>query len=287
MTLEFVLPAWLQSIFPTHFLSRSFGMLARCEIKLLKNWAIRQFISHYHVDMAEAIHSQPQDYLNFHDFFTRRLKPGARQVCEAATDIASPVDGTVSELGRIESGKLLQAKGHYYDLSALLAGHEELARLFAGGHFLTAYLSPKDYHRVHMPLTGSLLEMMYVPGRLFSVNQQAVNDIPGLFARNERVVNVFQTDAGCVAVILVGAMIVGSMHTQWHGQVTPCRSKSVQDWYYNDSNISISRGEEMGLFTLGSTVILLFEKDRAAWDSSLQPGCSLSMGQRIGQYVTK
>lgn len=275
------MPVWLQNLVPQLLFSRMMGALARWRCGALLHWVINWFVGHYGVNLAEADRAEAEQYDCFHDFFTRRLRNGARSINNSTDAIVSPVDGCISEFGTIDHNRLLQAKGHHYTLQALL-GDEVSAQPFIGGEFLTAYLSPKDYHRVHMPLAGELKSMTYVPGRLFSVNAHAVEHVPQLFARNERVINLFQTELGSVAVIFVGAMIVGSIHTQWHGVVTPSRVHRLQRWDYSPQSIRLERGDECGFFTLGSTIILLFESGRVTWQSGLQPGQALRLGELIG-----
>ncbi|MCH9644197.1 MAG: archaetidylserine decarboxylase [Gammaproteobacteria bacterium] len=271
-----------QHILPQHLLSRMMGGLATCRCKMFKNRAIQLFINHYGVDMSLAMRQHPDEYENFNDFFTRKLKPEARPIDTQADTLISPVDGCVSEFGTIHHNRLIQAKGKDYALEQLLADEHDLIEAYQGGSFLTAYLAPKDYHRIHMPMAATLEKMIYVPGKLFSVNEQAVNDIEGLFARNERVICQFHSEQGPIAVILVGAMIVGSIATAWHGVVSPPHGKCVQQWDYPDQSISLKKGDEVGYFQMGSTVILLLPKDHITWDPALQPGQTLKMGEVIG-----
>ena len=272
-----------QHFIPQHLLSRMMGALATCRCKILKNKAIQLFINHYGVEMQLAIRKTPDEYENFNDFFTRQLEPTVRPIDQHANTVVSPVDGCISEFGTIEQGRLLQAKGKDYSLQQLLAGEHDLTDLYQGGQFLTAYLAPKDYHRIHMPMAGTLEKMLYVPGNLFSVNVQAVNGIEGLFARNERVICQFKTEQGPMAVILVGAMIVGSIATAWHGIVSPPHSKCLQQWDYEDQEIDLDKGDEVGYFQMGSTVIVLFTKDRVKWSSGLQSGQPLKMGEVMAE----
>ncbi len=276
---------WCQRLIPQHFLSRLTGRLANCRVNWLKNFMIRWFIRRYGVNMEEAAPSDYTAYPDFNAFFTRPLRAGVRPMPEDPNAIVSPVDGFVSELGRIKNNQLLQAKGHHYDLGNLLGGDAAMAAHFTKGHFFTAYLSPKDYHRVHMPISGHLIKMIYVPGILFSVNPYTVSHIPSLFARNERMIALFETALGPMAVILVGAIIVASIATVWHGIVTPPIGSCIQQWDYADQTISFDRGEEMGHFQLGSTVILLFGANRLSWDLSLKSENSLQMGRLIGARV--
>lgn len=270
-----------QIVLPHHLLSRMLGYIAECRWPLLKNVLIRQFISAYKVDMAEAADSVPENYACFNDFFTRALKPGVRKFTRHKKEIACPADGTISQIGNIEQGRIFQAKSHYFSTCELLGGSQEMADLFEDGKFATIYLSPKDYHRVHMPLTGELRQMVYVPGRLFSVSPLTANQIPRLFARNERMVALFETGQGPMAMVMVGAMIVASIETTWAGLVTPPKRKLQRFDYGNP--VKLGKSEEMGQFKLGSTVILLFGKDMISWDKALQAEEVVRLGQQIGQ----
>jgi phosphatidylserine decarboxylase len=275
----------LQKWMPQHSVSRLVGKLASCRVGWLKNFFIRWFIKQYKVDMSEAKQSDYREYPNFNAFFTRPLKADARVFPDDVHQLACPVDGYVSELGPIRHDQLFQAKGHYFKLLDLLGGDEAMATQFYDGHFLTAYLSPKDYHRIHMPIAGQLQKMIHVPGDLFSVNPYTVTHVPSLFARNERVVCLFDTDLGPMVIILVGAVIVASIATVWHGVVTPPTSKTIQQWDYGHQNVLLNRGEEMGHFQLGSTAIVLFGKDRILWDSTLKAGDALKMGQGVALKI--
>lgn len=272
----------LQFILPQHLLSRLVGYLARCEWAPLKNLLIRSFIRAFKVQMDDYERTEPESFKHFNDFFTRTLKPGQRPLPESSDVVFSPVDGTISQLGQTTQGRLIQAKGRDYRLADLLAC-DELASRLEGGAFATLYLAPKDYHRIHMPFDGTLKQMIHVPGDLFSVNNDTAEGVQGLFARNERVVCVFDTEYGEVAMVLVGAMIVASISTQWHGEVTPVRG--VQRWNYTQTqNIRLKRGDEMGQFALGSTVILCTQPDRLVWDADSQPGLPLRLGQALGRW---
>jgi phosphatidylserine decarboxylase len=276
----------LQYLLPHHLLSRLMHALARIEATGPKDLMIRRAIDWYKVDMSEALVDDPGAYRSFNDFFTRALRPEARPVAEAANAVASPVDGTLSQAGTIEAGYLLQAKGHDYALQELLGGDPALSRLFEAGGFATIYLSPRDYHRIHMPLDGKLKKMVHVPGRLFSVNETTCQKVSRLFARNERVISLFETEHGPMAVIMVGAIFVSSIDTVWAGTVTPARQR-VSSWSYPPAGrakaITLKKGEEMGRFNMGSTVILLFAKDAVAWSGELTPGAKVKMGQMIGE----
>lgn len=275
-----------QHLVPQHLLSRLAGKLANATTPWLKNMMIKRFIQHYGVNMAEALQSEPEDYACFNDFFTRALKPGARIIADADNALVSPADGVVSAAGNITGDQLFQAKGKNFSLTALLGGSEAMANAFLDGNFVTVYLSPKDYHRVHMPCGGTLQKMLYIPGKLFSVNQTTSENIDDLFARNERVVCLFDTDAGPLAVILVGAMIVAGIETVWSGQVAPAaHGISETDYTSQQPAIQLAGGEEMGRFKLGSTVILLSGPGAVKWQQSLEENTPLQMGEKIGDVV--
>lgn len=275
-----------QYLTPQLGLSRLAGRLAdNDQVPALKNRVVRWFIERYGVDMSEAVDADPASYATFNDFFTRALKPGMRPVDEAPDALTSPVDGAISQLGAIKDGRIFQAKGQSFNLTELLGGDEQRAKPFAGGEFATIYLAPKDYHRIHMPLAGTLKEMAYVPGRLFSVNPVTAANVPNLFARNERVVTLFDTEWGPMAMVHVGAMIVGSVETTWAGVVAPGTDGVSSVDYSADKPIRFDKGDEMGRFRLGSTVILLFPKDVIQWSDELGPESVLRMGQRIGSKV--
>ncbi len=272
----------LQKLIPQHALSRLVGKLAYWQAGFLKDLFIGFFVRHYGVNVQEIENFDPKNYACFNDFFTRYLKAGARPIAQAANAVVSPADGAVSELGDSKAGRILQAKQHDYSIADLLGGDAVSAAQFADGKFATIYLAPKDYHRLHMPLAGQLLQMVHVPGKLFSVNQQTVAAIPNLFARNERVVCIFKTAVGPMAVILVGATCVGSIEMKWHGVVTPATGRKLQHWEYYSQNIKLERGEEIAHFNMGSTVIVLFAKDAMQWDARLQAGSVVKMGEEIG-----
>jgi phosphatidylserine decarboxylase len=273
----------LQYLLPHHLLSQVMYWITRSEWKPFKNLLIRNAIHLYKVDMSVAAEHDPENYKSFNDFFTRALRPDARPLAEEKDSVISPVDGMVSEAGKIEDGKLYQAKGHDFTLHELLGGDPKLTSAFADGSFATIYLSPRDYHRIHIPLGGTLKKMIHVPGRLFSVSPTTTRAIPRLFSRNERIVNLFDTDAGPMAVIMVGAIFVASMDTVWAGTVTP-RRRQVQSWEYGRKSTAatkLSKGAELGRFNMGSTVILLFGKDTVEWEETLQPETKVQMGQQI------
>ncbi|SER66629.1 phosphatidylserine decarboxylase [Vreelandella subterranea] len=267
----------LQYPLPQHALSRLTGKFAQCDNPWVKNTLINAFIKRFNVDMSQALEPDPTAYATFNDFFTRALKADARPIHEG---IISPADGTLSQYGRLQAGQLVQAKGHTYSAQTLLGGDTALAEEFLGGSFATVYLSPKDYHRVHMPVTGTLREMVYVPGRLFSVNQATANYVPGLFARNERLVCIFDTEQGSLAMVLVGAMIVAAIETVWSGQVTPL-SGHPQRMQFGQP-ITLEKGAEMGRFKLGSTVVMCFAK--ALNFTELPLASMVSMGESLGSY---
>ena len=244
---------------------------------------IRWFIGRYGVNMAEAAQPDPAAYATFNEFFTRELKPGARPL--ATADLICPVDGAISQFGPVDGERIVQAKGHHYTVTELLAGDGALAAHFHGGHFATLYLSPRDYHRIHMPCDGRLLRMSYVPGELFSVNPTTARGVPGLFARNERVVCVFDGPRGPWVLVLVGATIVGSMATVWHGVVNPPRQATVRQWSYEGQAIDLPKGAEMGRFLLGSTVVMLFPKTPLRFNPGWAPGAGIRMGEAMADHA--
>jgi len=271
----------VQYLLPQHLLSRIVYWATRRENVSWKNAVIRSFLRHFDVNMDEAAEPDPFAYSSFNLFFTRALRAGVRPVATGTDSIACPVDGSVSAAGTIEGDMLFQAKGHHYSLDALLAGNELLARRFRGGRFATLYLAPHDYHRVHMPLSGTLTTTTHVPGRLFSVNTSTAARVPGLFARNERVICAFDTECGPLAVILVGALFVGSMSTVWAGDITPLRGRGPSQIAANARHVHLERGAEMGRFNMGSTVILLLAEN-VEWSASLRTGRSVRVGESIG-----
>ena len=278
---------FMQYILPHHTLSRLIGRLAECQTPWFKNRLIAWFIKRYQVNMSEALLEDPSAYRHFNDFFTRSLKEDARPLDNSEKAVLSPADGAISQLGSIEHGRIFQAKGHSFSLLELLGGDAERATPFMGGSFSTVYLSPKDYHRVHMPLTGILREMVYIPGRLFSVNQTTAENVPELFARNERVACIFDTEQGPMAVVLVGAMIVASIETVWAGQVTP-PLRNLRTYDYSQAArqpITLEKGAELGRFKLGSTAIVLFGPNHVAWDDALQETSAVQVGQRLAVEI--
>jgi phosphatidylserine decarboxylase len=277
------LKSWALYPLPQHAISRLTYRLARVETPWIKNTLIRWFADSYQVSWSEARYQRPEDYASFNAFFTRELQPGARPVEGDAASVASPADGQISQLGRIDGSSILQAKGHNFSVAELLGGDEARARAFEDGSFATIYLSPRDYHRVHMPLAGRLRKTVYVPGRLFSVARHTVRTIPRLFARNERLAAIFDTANGPMAVVMVGAINVAAIETVWSGLVTPPPRPSVEVQDLADSGIELERGAEMGRFNMGSTVILLFGKDRVKWYEGLRPEQAVRMGQAIAR----
>ena len=275
----------LQHLLPQHLLSRALGLLATSRLQPLKDFLVRRFIAHFAVDMSEAAEPDPAVYPHFNAFFTRALREGARPLDGAADALVSPADGAVSQLGAIDDGRIFQAKGHWFSAAELLADADD-ARLFENGAFANIYLSPRDYHRVHMPLGAELRKLRYVPGRLFSVNQVTAASVPGLFARNERLVCLFDTAHGPLAMVLVGAMVVAGIETVWTGAIAPAgRQVLTLDYAADRAARTLAKGAEMGRFQLGSTVILLLPRGVLEWDAALAAGSPLRMGQRIGQLL--
>lgn len=278
------LKAGLIYVLPHHFISRGIFYLTRLEGRLVAP-AIRLFSRIFKVNLDEAANPDPASYKTFNAFFTRELKQGARPI--AAKDnnavIASPVDGAISQVGKIEEGRIFQAKGHEYTALELLGGYEQHAKPFMNGQFMTIYLSPRDYHRIHMPITGKLDEQVYIPGRLYSVAGHTVRTVPRIFARNERVVALFDTEFGKMAMVLVGAINVAAIETVWSGLVTPPQGRIVSVKDYADQLIELVKGEEMGRFNMGSTVILLFEKGDIQWDKDCVADHSVRLGEALGQ----
>ena len=274
-----VLPQYL---LPKQALTVLAGKLASAEAGSLTTSVIRWFVGRYNVNMAEAANPDIASYKSFNEFFTRPLQDGARPF--AAADFLCPVDGAISQFGAIERDQIFQAKGHSYSTTALVGGDRELAAQFENGSFATLYLSPRDYHRIHMPCAGKLTRMIYVPGALFSVNPTTARGVPGLFARNERVVCVFESDFGPFVLTLVGATIVGSMATVWHGQVNPPRPGVIREWRYDaTSAVNLEKGAEMGRFLLGSTVVMLLPKDSLAFNPDWSPARPIRMGEAMGR----
>ena len=274
---------FFQYIAPQKALSRFAGWVASCELPFVKNFLIQWFIGRYGVDMQDALDTSLDSYKNFQNFFIRHLKKSARPIQNSQNIVISPVDGTISQIGTVQAGRVFQAKGFDFTVAELLGGQEAMAEPFLGGQFATLYLAPKDYHRVHMPLTGRLISMTYVPGRLFSVNPKTAATVPRLFARNERVVCVFETAFGSMAVILIGAMIVASIYTVWAGDIAPGRTNAIQTWTYADQNITLEKGSEIGYFKLGSTVIVLLGDGGVDWNNEFSEGSEIQMGAPLGK----
>ncbi|MDT8405493.1 archaetidylserine decarboxylase [Sulfuriflexus sp.] len=274
--------ARLISLLPAHAISRFTYRLTRIRTPWFKNVLIRLFVHHFRVAMDEAVEPEPTAYKDFNSFFTRALRHDVRPLATEPDAILSPVDGQISQLGGIEEQQIFQAKKHSYSLTSLLGGSATLAEYFIDGKFCTIYLSPRDYHRIHMPLAGDLREMVYVPGKLFSVNQMTVAFVPSLFARNERVINIFDTELGPMAMVLVGAINVGSIETSWHGCITPPYGEEIVTWRYDANTVEFKAGDEMGRFNMGSTVILLFTKDVMAWQAKEQADSFVKMGRLLG-----
>lgn len=279
MSLSDILKSWPLYILPHHLISRIVFKLTRIECPRLVPPAIRQFSKVFKVNLSEAQHPDPNSYKTFNEFFTRALKPELRPIAEGATLITSPVDGRISQMGNIKEGQIFQAKGHTYSATDLLGGDAERAAPFMQGEFMTIYLSPRDYHRIHMPLDGDLIEQVYIPGRLFSVAGHTVRTIPHLFARNERVVALFNTPLGKMAMVLVGAINVAAIETVWSGLVTPPPKGDIKRETF--PNVSLEKGQEMGRFNMGSTVILLFEHKHLQWNSALGADVPLCLGQAL------
>lgn len=271
-----VLPQYL---LPKKALTSFGGLVAGARGGAATTALIRWFVGKYQVNMAEAANPDITSYASFNEFFTRPLKPGVRPLADA--DYICPVDGAISQFGPIEADQIFQAKGHHYSTTALVGGDATLAAQFANGGFATIYLSPRDYHRIHMPCDGTLSRMIYVPGDLFSVNPTTARGVPGLFARNERVVCVFETARGPMVLALVGATIVGSMATVWHGVVNPPRLAQVTEWHYDDGTVTLRKGEEMGRFLLGSTVVMLFPKDVLQFNPDWQAAAPVRLGEAM------
>ncbi len=277
-----VLPQYL---IPKQALTVLAGKLAGAEAGGLTTGIIRWFVGRYGVNMAEAANPDIASYASFNEFFTRPLRDGARPL--AAADFICPVDGAISQFGAIERDQIFQAKGHSYSTAALVGGDRELAARFENGSFATLYLSPRDYHRIHMPCDGRLMRMIHVPGALFSVNPTTARGVPGLFARNERVVCVFDSPHGPFVLTLVGATIVGSMATVWHGLVNPPRPGHLREWNYADQQIALRQGDEMGRFLLGSTVVMLFPKGAVKFNPDWAPAQAIRLGEAMGSTAAQ
>ncbi|MBV7540656.1 archaetidylserine decarboxylase [Acidovorax sp. sic0104] len=275
-----VLPQYL---LPKQALTTLAGRFASARLGGLTTSVIRWFVGRYNVNMGEAANPDITSYASFNDFFTRALKDGARPLADA--DLICPVDGAISQFGPIAKDQVFQAKGHSYSTTALVGGDAALGARFENGHFATLYLSPRDYHRIHMPCAGELTRMIHVPGDLFSVNPTTARGVPGLFARNERVVCVFESAHGPFVLVLVGATIVGSMATAWHGQVNPPRPGTLRQWDYAAGQVSLQKGEEMGRFLLGSTVVMLFPQGPLQFNPQWAPARPIQLGEAMAQRV--
>jgi phosphatidylserine decarboxylase len=272
------LSVYIQYLLPQHLVSRFAGLVANCRWRWLKNKIIKNFIKKYKVEMSIAVLELPEEYPTFNNFFIRHLKPEARPLAKEPLQIVSPVDGCVSQIGRIRHHTLLQAKGATFDLLRLLGGSTKMADLFYNGNFATFYLSPRDYHRVHMPLSGTLKETLYIPGKLFSVNLKTTQYVPELFARNERLVCLFDTDAGPMIVIMIGAMLVASINTVWPQKID---RKTIVPQTFSEP-FYLEKGAELGYFTLGSTVMVLFAKDSMRWQPDLQENSQVYVREFLG-----
>ncbi|MCT6719157.1 archaetidylserine decarboxylase [Acidovorax sp. K2F] len=270
-----------QYALPKRALTTLAGKFASARLGGLTTSVIRWFVGRYNVNMAEAANPDIASYTSFNDFFTRALKPGARPL--ASADLICPVDGAISQFGPIAKDQVFQAKGHTYSTTALVGGDAAAAARFDNGHFATLYLSPRDYHRIHMPCAGELTRMVHVPGDLFSVNPTTARGVPGLFARNERVVCFFESAQGPFVLVLVGATIVGSMATVWHGQVNPPRTGTLRQWDYAKGHVSLQQGEEMGRFLLGSTVVMLFPQGPLQFNPQWSPTRPIQLGESMAQ----
>ncbi|MDD5227976.1 MAG: archaetidylserine decarboxylase [Methylococcales bacterium] len=283
MTLKNTFVKLSQTILPQHLLSQFVSKFTHCENVAWKNFLIRQISTRYGVNWDESITQDLNVFKNFNEFFTRELKIGVRPLTTERSAIASPADGVVSQAGKIANGDIFQAKGKRFTVTDLLGGDVQRAEKFNSGEFSTIYLSPKDYHRLHMPITGTLREMVHVPGRLFSVNGATTEAVNGLFARNERVIAIFDTEIGQMALVLVGAIFVSSIETVWHGVVTPPTIRTARTWKYETDAPTLEMGAEMGRFNMGSTIIVLFEKDKMNWSSDFTAGKAVKVGEKIGQ----
>ena len=268
-----------QYILPKHLITLLAGKLASAKMGKFTTYLITQFIKKFNIDMSEAKHSDPIYFDTFNDFFTRELKAGIRPIVQGENNLAVPVDGCISQQGDIKEGRIFQAKGHDFSLRELVGGIDDVALPFDEGLFSTIYLSPKDYHRIHMPITGKLEQMLFIPGDLFSVNPLTAQNVPNLFARNERAVAIFSTAIGPMAMVLVGATIVGSIETVWAGTLKAQKNKEIQYWDYKDQEIVLEKGAEMGRFKLGSTIVALFPKNSIDFDANLTPSSVTRLGE--------
>jgi phosphatidylserine decarboxylase len=277
------LPITQQYLLPKKLLTVFAGKVAGARMGAITRWIVRRFVATYKVDMSEAANPDMASYATFNDFFTRPLREGARPISVAP--FVCPVDAAISQFGPIEHDQIFQAKGHSYSTRALVGGDQALAHRFDHGHFATLYLAPKDYHRIHMPCEGRLKRMIYIPGDLFSVNPLTARHVPSLFARNERVVCEFECAHGPLVMVLVGATIVGSMATVWHGTINPPRTREPREWRYEDQDIVLAKGAEMGRFLLGSTVILLFPQNVLTFTADWAPTRSVRLGEAMATVI--
>lgn len=280
-----ILETLIQTVFFNRLLARLIRLLALNENEKWKNAIIRRFGKRYQINTKEAESRNLNHYPHFDAFFTRKLKPDARSVTDINLGIACPVDGTVTQAGLIHDGAVVQAKGKNFTVAALLGGQGQMSDLFNTGAFATIYLSPKDYHRVHMPFNGTLTETVHIPGRLFNITDKAVNSLPDLYAKNERVVSFFDTESGPMAVVMVGSIFSSSIETVWDGVITPPRHSEIRHWNHPYNPPSANKGEELGCFHLGSTVILLFANQKLAWETDFVEGRPVKMGELIGKIA--
>lgn len=276
--------AMIQYLLPKQLLTMLFGWLANKQLGIVTTWMIKGFIKLYRINMTDAKYQTAEAFKTFNDFFARELNDDARPIDESDNSIVMPADGVISQFGTIQDNVMLQAKGHIYTLESLVACHPDMIKFFKNGSYITTYLAPSNYHRFHMPCNATLKEMIYVPGALFSVNKATTENIPNIFARNERVICLFETEFGPMAQILVGATIVGSIETKWHGLVTPPRDGIMKRWtYLND--VQLVKGEDMGCFKLGSTVITLFASNSIEFITQLKEGTVACVGQKMAERI--
>ena len=274
---------WPQYLIPQHSLSKLMYWLTRIQFKPWKNLLIKQVVNHYNVELNQAERESAEEYVSFNDFFTRHLKQSARTWNLNKSSILSPVDGAISQIGKLDANDIIQAKGKTYTLDTLLANDTDSIAKLSNGYFTTLYLSPRDYHRIHMPVRGKLIKSIYVPGDLFAVNNATVRNVDNLFARNERFISIFETDLGLMAQIMVGAIFVGSMETVWLGQITPPYTRQLIIKEYKDKPVILEQGQEFGHFNMGSTVILVFENESLGWLANLKANDAIEVGQDLGK----
>lgn len=274
--------AMIQYLLPKQLLTVFFGWLASKQLGMVTTWLIKGFMKLYKIDLNEAQYEEAEAYKTFNDFFARELKPDARPIDESADSIVMPADGVISQYGTIKENIMLQAKGHIYNLESLVACHPSMIKSFTNGYYVTTYLAPSNYHRFHMPFAGTLKEMIYVPGSLFSVNKATTENIPNIFARNERVICLFETEIGPMVQIFIGATIVGSIETKWEGLITPPRTGIMKSWNY-PQGIHFEKGEDLGCFKLGSTVITLFAENSIQFLATLKEGTIARVGNKMAE----